>query len=102
MSITSVERNLPVTELDRQELAKFVRALVGDPQFRTRYKDDPAAAVKASGVMLSQSVADALIRNVQAGLGLTAHMDVVASIYFAFYYAAAYFGDENGQESPDL
>lgn len=100
MLAAAVERDSSVADSDRLALGEFVRALVSDPEFRTLYRTDPASAVKASGVELSPLVTDALIRNVPAGLGLTAHMDAVASAYFYFFYAAAYFGDEAHAESP--
>lgn len=99
MSTTTIEQDSSITGSDRLELAKFVRTLVSDPQFRRYYRDDPAAAVRASGAVLSPLAADALARNVQAGLALTAHMDVVASVYFYFAYAASFYEDE-GDPSP--
>lgn len=100
VTIAAVEPDSSVVDSDRLELGKFVRALVSNPEFRELYQSDPAAAIRQSGAELSPLVVDALIRNVQAGLGLTAHMDAVASVYFYFFYAAEFFGGEVYAESP--
>lgn len=78
---------ISVSDLDRVELARLVRRVVSDCEFRTRFQLNPQQAIAESGVNLSPVAVAALVKNAKAGAELTAGMDTVASAFFFFFVA---------------
>ena len=76
-----------VSEIDRMELASFIRMVVSDPELRALFATDASAAIVASGVNLSPVAAQALTRSASLALGLTDEMDDVLSSFFFFLIA---------------
>jgi hypothetical protein len=87
MQVEESVQQVSVSDLDRVELAKLVRRVVSDNEFRARFQADPQDAIDHSGVNLSPVAASALVKNAKLGADLTVDMDSVASAFFFFFAA---------------
>ena len=90
MSLMQAEetfQQISMSDLDRMELAKLVRRVVSDSEFRALFQADALRAIGESGVTLSPVATSALVKNAKLGADLTTDMDVVASAFFFFFVA---------------
>ncbi len=90
MSLMQAEestRQISVSDLDRVELARLVRRVVSDSEFRALFQADTLRAIGESGVTLSPVAAAALVKNARLAADLTMDMDMIASAFFFFFAA---------------
>ncbi|MGI8879741.1 MAG: hypothetical protein ACR2KJ_04360 [Jatrophihabitans sp.] len=69
-------------EVEKVELASFVRKLVSDSQLRELFSTDPARAVEASGVSLSSATVQAIVAQSPTIMSATADVDKAMTATF--------------------
>ena len=87
MQAGETAKQISMSDLDRVELAKLVRRVVSDSEFRALFQADTLRAIDESEVNLSPVAASALVNNAKLGADLTLDMDKVASAFFFFFAA---------------